>query len=69
MPAFVKGDIVVDEQRTRVGRVAAVHGACLVLSRPCSKWDALASSCRLATPTEASSLNAWDSTPPPTHTT
>ncbi|MGW1840365.1 hypothetical protein [Streptomyces sp. BBFR2] len=65
MPAFVVGDIVVDEWRTRVGRVTAVNGACLVLTRPSGRWDALATSCRPATDTEASGLTAWSPAPPP----
>ncbi|MFF9481363.1 hypothetical protein [Streptomyces sp. NPDC014733] len=54
------GDIVLDERTTRVGRVTAIHGECLVLARSSGKpWSAVAGSCRTATSAEAAGLNAW----------
>ncbi|MFE3770999.1 hypothetical protein [Streptomyces sp. NPDC059122] len=50
-------EIVLDPTRGQVGRITAINGACLVLSRPHHPpWDALASCCMPATLAEREDL-------------
>ncbi|MEU5306258.1 hypothetical protein ACH4YO_19080 [Streptomyces noursei] len=50
---FDAQDIVLDTTRGNVGRIDAINGDCLVLTRPDhAPWDALTSWCMPATPAE-----------------
>jgi hypothetical protein len=56
---FRVGAAVVDTTRSKVGKILAVNGECLVLSRSVGDpWDALLNFCRPATLSEALSLTA-----------
>ncbi|MGW5940552.1 hypothetical protein ACWIG3_18605 [Streptomyces celluloflavus] len=56
---FRVGAAVVDTTRSKVAKILAVNGECLVLSRPVGDpWDALVTWCRPATLREALSLTA-----------
>ncbi|MEU7183620.1 MULTISPECIES: hypothetical protein [Streptomyces] len=57
---FHVGAAVVDTTRSKVAKILAVNGECLVLSRPVGDpWDALVTWCRPATLGEALSLTAF----------
>ncbi|MEU7181660.1 MULTISPECIES: hypothetical protein [Streptomyces] len=57
---FRVGAAVVDTNRSKVAKILAVNGECLVLSRPVGDpWDALVNWCRPATFGEALSLTAF----------
>ncbi|TBO54888.1 hypothetical protein EYS09_36160 [Streptomyces kasugaensis] len=61
--AFRVGAAVVDTTRSKVAKILAVNGECLVLSRPVGDpWDALVTWCRPATLREALSLTAIQGT-------
>ncbi|QRX91960.1 hypothetical protein [Streptomyces noursei] len=54
---FDAQDIVLDTTRGNVGRITAINGDCLVLTRPHHPpWDALTSWCMPATLTERQRL-------------
>ncbi|MFE5740699.1 recombinase family protein [Streptomyces celluloflavus] len=60
---FRVGAAVVDTTRSKVAKILAINGECLVLSRPVGDpWDALVNWCRPATFGEALSLTAFQET-------
>ncbi|WP_367436136.1 recombinase family protein [Streptomyces celluloflavus] len=60
---FGVGAAVVDTTRSKVAKILAINGECLVLSRPVGDpWDALVNWCRPATLGEALSLTAFQKT-------
>ncbi|MFH8555641.1 hypothetical protein ACH4GP_11135 [Streptomyces celluloflavus] len=60
---FRVGAAVVDTSRSKVAKILAVNGECLVLSRPVGDpWDVLVNWCRPATLGEVLSLTALQET-------